>query len=126
MVENWGRTPSVFLCCHTPTRASGSQVQEEMGNSCQFPSMPYSGKIKFQDAEPPRTLKKDSTRVGFSQVGTEERLNDPSQKKPRPWAAGVARRERSRPGPLGFLEPSNSPVPTQAEEEGSGYTSPEA
>lgn len=65
-----------------------------MGNSCHFPSMPHSGKIKFQDAEPPRTLKKESTRVGSSQAGTEERLNDPSQKKPRPRAAGVVRRER--------------------------------
>lgn len=36
------------------------------------------------------------------------------------------RGERNRPALLGFLERSNSPVTTQAEEEGSGYPSPEA
>lgn len=40
-----------------------------------------------------------------SQARTEEGLSDPSQRKPRPWAAG-GRGKRIRPALLGFLEPS--------------------
>lgn len=40
--------------------------QEEMDSPWHFLSVPYSGKINFQDAEQPRTLKlaKESMRVG--------------------------------------------------------------
>lgn len=54
------------LCCHTPTRSSGLQVQEKMGNSCHFFSVSYSRKVNSQDSELPRTIRlaKESTRVG--------------------------------------------------------------
>lgn len=61
-----GEPSCSLLCCHTPARASGLEVQQEMGNSCHFFSDPCSKKISSQDADLPGTLRlaKESTRVG--------------------------------------------------------------
>lgn len=93
-VWSWPRSGiRVGLCLpsaatHPPV--SSLQVQEWLGNSCHFLSMPYSGKMNSQDAEPSRTLKlaEESMRVGVLQSRTEEGLSGPSQRKLRLWAAG--------------------------------------
>lgn len=60
-----------------------------------------------------------------SQARTEKGLSDPSQRKPKSWAAG-GRGKRIRLSSASWRPLQNSPVIPQAEEEVSGHIGPEA